>query len=105
MASYALKKSKKKDKKYDLLITEDGQKDKTVSFGASGYEDYTTHHDDERKERYIKRHIKEKSNWGNSVSNLRKPSFLARFVLWNKPSVVSSVRDIENKLGVTIKRG
>lgn len=42
-----LMKSKQKNKKYAVKV--DG---KTVNFGAEGYEDYTTHKDDKRKDRY-----------------------------------------------------
>ena len=36
-----------------LIITAQGKK---VRFGAKGYEDFTIHKDEERKQRYIKRH-------------------------------------------------
>jgi hypothetical protein len=104
MASYTLKKSKKKNKKYDLIITEPDRRDKIVSFGAAGMSDYTLHHDPERKQRYIKRHSNDSKFWGNSQGNLRKPSYLAKNILWNQPSLEASVRDVEKKLGVTIKR-
>ena len=51
MDEYILSESKNKDKKYALS---DGQK--TVNFGARGYEDYTIHKDPERMKRYVKRH-------------------------------------------------
>ena len=53
-----LKKSSNPRKKYDAVI--DGKK--TVSFGATGYSDFTKHKDEERKERYIARH-KVNQNW------------------------------------------
>ena len=46
--------SDKKDKKYMARI--DGKK--SIHFGAAGMSDYTKHHDDERKERYLARHRK-----------------------------------------------
>ena len=49
-----ISKSKNKNKKFDVRI--DGKK--TISFGATGYEDFTTHKDPERKQRYLKRHSK-----------------------------------------------
>ena len=49
-----LKKSSNPRKKYDAVI--DGKK--TVSFGATGYSDFTKHKDEERKKNYIDRHRK-----------------------------------------------
>ena len=51
MSEYILKKSNENVKKWSLY---DGEK--TVNFGASGYEDYTMHHDSDRKRLYINRH-------------------------------------------------
>ena len=48
-------KSANKSKKFDALV--DGKK---ISFGGSGYDDFRTHKDPERKERYIARHKKMK---------------------------------------------
>ena len=45
-----LKKSSNPDKKYDAYV--EGKK---VSFGASGYSDFTQHKDEDRKQRYIAR--------------------------------------------------
>ena len=52
MTEVILQKSNTKGKKYDAIIN--GKK--AVSFGATGYSDYTKHKDEERKERYIARH-------------------------------------------------
>ena len=45
-------KSKKKDNKFDAIINAKN----TISFGAVGFSDFTKHHDEKRKEHYIKRH-------------------------------------------------
>ncbi|MFY8159933.1 MAG: hypothetical protein ACOVNU_01260 [Candidatus Kapaibacteriota bacterium] len=90
-------KSKKKDKKFDAVI--DGKK--TISFGAVGYSDYTKHHDEERKQRYLKRHKK-----NENPNNPRTASFYATHVLWNKKSISASINDINNKFkSVHIKSG
>ena len=44
-----IRKSKKKDKKFDAIV--DGKK--TISFGSAGMSDMTQHKDPERKQRYI----------------------------------------------------
>ena len=43
-----LMKSKAKNKKLSAIIT-NGNKKKTVNFGDSRYEDFTIHHDEERR--------------------------------------------------------
>ena len=48
-----LQKSILPSKKYTAVIG-----GRSIHFGASGYEDYTIHKDDKRKELYIKRHEK-----------------------------------------------
>jgi hypothetical protein len=83
-----IKRSKKAGKKFDAVI--DGNK--TVSFGASGYSDYTQHKDPERKQRYLNRH-KKKENW----SDPKTAGFYATHVLWNKPSLTASITDINRK--------
>ena len=48
--------------------------------------DYTKHPESDREARrklYINRHIKrEIDNWRHDKSNILKPSYLSRFVLW-----------------------
>ena len=86
-------KSRKSDKKYDATI--DGKK--TVSFGAKGYSDFTLHKDRARKERYIQRH---KANEDWNKSGIDTAGFLSRWLLWNKPSLQSSVSDLNNRYKV-----
>ena len=88
-----LKKSSRKDKKY-MAIFEDGKK---VHFGAKGYSDFTKHKDPERKERYIARH-RINEDW----EDIKTPGTWSRWILWNKPTLVDSIRDMEDKFGVNI---
>jgi len=66
-------------------------KHKTVHFGAVGYEDYTTSHDKERKERYLKRH-EAREDWKDPTT----AGALSRFILWNKPTIAGSIRDYKS---------
>lgn len=90
---YKLSQSPRLDKKY-MVITPDG---KTIHFGARGYSDYTIHKDKIRRERYILRHVKNE-NW----NNYNTPGFWARYLLWNKPTISQSIRDMENRFGIGI---
>ena len=62
----------------------------TVNFGAKGYEDYTMHHDPERKRRYIIRHQRHE-NW----SDPRTAGFWSRWLLWEEPSLAAAARKIK----------
>ena len=84
MINVVIKKSAKPGKKYDAIFNGT----KTISFGASGYEDYTMHHDEKRKQNYIKRHSNE--DWGKS--NLESAAFLSRYILWEKPSLRQAIQ-------------
>ena len=62
MTEYILSKSKNKNKKWAL-----SNGDKTINFGANGYEDYTIHKDLERQKKYINRHkSKEEPLWDHT---------------------------------------
>ena len=90
-------KSKKPDKKYDARI--DGSK--TVSFGATGYSDYTKHNNKDRKEAYIARH-KKNENW--NASGVKTAGFWSANLLWNKPILKASIDDINKRFkGLNVK--
>lgn len=67
------------EKKYDAKFVGDSGREKTVRFGAKGYQDYTQHHDPERRRRYIERH--------SARENFQKPDTpgaLSRWLLWGE---------------------
>ena len=74
---------------------------KTIHFGAKGYEDYTTHKDPLRKQRYINRH-KNNEDW--SIQGIQTAGFWSRWLLWSEPTLKESIQKIENKFGVKIVR-
>ena len=67
---------------------------KTVHFGATGYEDFTTSKDEKRKASYLARH-KTSEDW--TLSGIDTAGFWARWLLWNKPSITASIRDINQR--------
>ena len=81
--------STNKNKKYDAVI--DGKK--KISFGASGYSDFTKHQDSLRRDSYIKRHSKE--DW--SKSNIASPAWMSRYILWEKPTLKGAVDNANKK--------
>ena len=98
MVNIVIQPSNKKGKKYDAVI--DGKK--TVSFGASGYSDFTKHKDEDRKNNYIARH-KPNQNWKDHTT----AGSFAKNILWNKPTIKASIRDTNRKfpdLNIKLKK-
>ena len=65
---------------------------KTIHFGATGYEDFTTHKDEKRKHNYITRR-KKNENWADPNT----ASFYSKRILWNIPSKQASIHDTNSK--------
>ena len=89
-----LHKSPRYDKKW--MVDVSGKK---IHFGAKGYDDYTMHHDDNRKYNYINRHARNE-DW----RNWRTAGFWSRWLLWNEPSINKSIEYIEDNFPVKILR-
>jgi hypothetical protein len=87
-------KSKKKDKKYDAVFEING-KEKTVSFGAAGYEDFTIHKDNDRRLRYIARH-RATEDWTDPTT----PGALSRYILWEEPSLSTAITKFKKRFNV-----
>lgn len=84
------------NKKYKgVFYDKDRKKVKTTHFGAKGMSDYTIHKDDERKERYLARH-KANENWSDYMSS----GSLAKYLLWNKPTLSASFNDYLKRFGL-----
>ena len=99
--------STNKSKKYDAIFMVD-DKEKKVSFGASGYRDYTLINNKNSKfylpkildrnvvkSSYIRRHEKNE-NWNNPLT----AGALSRFILWNKKTLSTSIRDYKKRFKV-----
>ncbi len=76
-----------------IFHDETNGRSKTVHFGATGYEDFTTHRDPERKERYLERHGRGREDWNDPTT----PGALSRWILWNKPTLEESVKDFKRR--------
>lgn len=82
-------------KKYDAIFENESGRTKKVSFGAKGYEDYTMHKDEARKELYLKRH-KAREDWSKPDT----AGALSRWILWNLPSYNASVADYKRRFNL-----
>lgn len=94
-----LGKSKRSGKKFTANIFDKNGKSRKVHFGATGYSDYTKHHDHARMERYTNRH-KDKENWGKT--GIYTAGFWSKWILWNKPSLSGSIADTRRRFGLRI---
>ena len=90
-----ISKSTNKNKKFDVNI--DG---KQISFGAVGYEDFTTHKHPKRKDLYIARHAK-REDWDKS--GIKTAGYWSKHLLWNKDTLHKSIDDISRKHNLNIK--
>ena len=81
--------------KYVAVFLLDSGKTKTTHFGAYGYEDFTTHKDEERKKLYLARHEKNE-NWNNPTT----AGALSRWILWNKKTLKASIEDYRKRFNL-----
>ena len=95
MKTAVLSKSDRAAKKYMVRLN-----NKTIHFGASGYDDYTTHKDPQRKARYLARH-RNNEDWNDPET----AGFWARWLLWNKPSIKDSIADLKHRGFLIINDG
>lgn len=80
------------EKKY-LAIFKDGTKTK---FGASGYQDYTMHHDLVRRDKYRERHKKDLE-----TNDPKRAGYLSYYILWGDSSNINeNIRAYKKKFNV-----
>ena len=87
-----LTRSSQYGKRYSVNI--DGR---IVHFGSRFHQNYTMHKDDERKERYKKRHYK-RENWNDPYT----AGFWSRWLLWNKKTLSQSIENIYDRFGIKV---
>jgi len=81
-------------KKYMATFETDG-KHIVRHFGASGYDDYIKSGSEKKKNSYIARH-----GATESFKDATAPSTLARFLLWNKPTLSASIADFKERFNL-----
>ena len=91
-----LKPSKKRDKKWVAVMPQFGHEH---NFGQKGAGDYTIHKDAKRKDLYIQRH-KKNENW----NDIHSAGFWSKNLLWNKPTISASIKDVEKRFNLKIKK-
>lgn len=89
-----LYKSPNKQKKYRAIFYKGDEEIESIDFGAKNMSDFTINKDEERKQRYIKRHQKNE-DWENPYT----AGSLSRWVLWEKPDLKESWKFYKKKFG------
>lgn len=64
-------------------------------FGQRGAGDFTTTGDEEKKKNYLKRH-RVNENW----NDFKSAGSLARWILWNKPTLRESIADYKQRFNL-----
>jgi hypothetical protein len=97
MVKMVIEKATAKNKKYKAIFYDDqGKKLKSSNFGDTRYEDYTTHKDKERRERYRARHKKYLK-----TGDYSKPSHLSFYLLWgNSSSLKTNISNYKKKFNL-----
>lgn len=90
-----LRKSSRKEKKFMVKVN-----NKTIHFGQKGYTDYTINKDDNKKKNYLARH-KAREDW--TKKGIDTAGFWSRWILWNKKTLMDSIRDTNNRFNIKIK--
>ena len=73
----------------------DSEDKRTVHFGSAGASDYTQHRDPVRKRQYLARHAP-REHWENPMT----AGALARWILWNKETLPSSIEDYTRRFNL-----
>lgn len=92
MQTFILSNSTRKDKRYMVK-----NENKTTHFGSINHQNFTIHKDNSRKESYIRRH-KTNQDWDDTLT----AGFWSKHLLWNKPTLQSSIKDIEKNYNIKI---
>lgn len=95
-------KSTKPDKKMMAIFKNNvNGREKTVHFGAAGYQDYTLFYKskglteaEKHKKAYIARH---QAHENFLASGCMTAGALSRWILWNKTTIEASIKDYKNK--------
>lgn len=95
MDKYILKKSKRDDKRFVLLMGENMKHD----FGLKGAKTFIDGRTEKERQNYIARH-RVRENWNKS--GLHTAGFWSRWILWNKPTLQKSINDVEKRFNVRI---
>jgi len=101
MEIFNLSVSNNPKKKYSItFINHNTGRKNTIHFGAFGMNDFTITNDITAKNRYLQRHSGMGEDWTKSGEYTR--GFWSRWLLWNKKTIIASIKYIEKKFKIKI---
>ena len=93
MTKLQIFKSDNPKKKYKAVFNQDG-KTKTIHFGSSPHQDYTQHHDKNRRVLYRQRHEKDLKG------DFMRAGYLSYYILWgDSTNLQTNIKSFKNKFG------
>jgi len=92
--TYTLQRSKRKDKRYVIIMN--GMKH---NFGLKGGKTFIDGRTEKERLNYLARH-KVNENW--EKSGIHTAGFWSRWILWNKPTIEQSIKNVEKKFNIKI---
>lgn len=92
---YILKKSKRKNKRFVIIMPDKGHKH---HFGSDIGKTFVDGRTQSERENWIKRHSVNK-NWNNKHSGI----YYSRYLLWSEPTLKEAIKKLEKLLDVKIK--
>jgi len=87
-------------KKYKAELFNGEKREKTVQFGQEGASDFTRTGNERQKKNYLARH-RPTEDW--TKGGMDTAGFHSRWILWNKPTLSASARDVERRFGVEVE--
>lgn len=98
-----IRRSRNPAKKYDAVFLKPNGTLITKPFGQKGYNDFILYNSKsgknvaiDHKTRYLRRHKGMGENWNDPTT----PGSLARWVLWNKPTLRGSIKDFKRRFSL-----
>ena len=73
--------------------------DMSHNFGDSRYKNFTDHQDEAKKKSYLARFGATSDFTKNGIHS---SSFWSRWLLWNKPTLKESIKDVEKRFNIQI---
>ncbi len=89
--------SEKPFKRFKAVFRLESGKLQEIHFGLKGGSTFIDHNDPAKRANYIKRHQPREEIFWKQVG--RSPASLARFILWNKPTLEESIEDYRRRFG------
>jgi len=68
----------------------------TVHFGAKNGSTFIDHNNEDKRQAYIARHSKNNENWDNPMT----AGALARYILWEKPTLQKAIKAFKERFNL-----